>query len=55
LAQTDHLGVQSTLHQFGDLLVWGLALFTLVCFAVAVWNIHRNARSQSSGHRRTGE
>ena len=58
LAQTDHFGVQSTLDQFSDLLVWGLVCVIVVCFAVAVWSVYKNSRGRTrsvTGHRRVGE
>jgi hypothetical protein len=58
LAQTDHFGVQSTLDQFSDLLVWGLVCVIVVCFAVAVWSVYKNSRGRTrsvTGHRRMGE
>jgi hypothetical protein len=58
LAQTDHFGVQSTLDQFNDLLVWGLVCVILVCFTVAVWSVYKSSRGRTKsleGSRRVGE
>jgi hypothetical protein len=58
LAKSDHFGVQSTLDQFHDLLVWGLVCVIVVCFAVAVWSVYKTSRGRTrslDGHRRVGE
>lgn len=59
LANNDQFGVQSTLHQFSDLLVWGLVCVIVVCSTVAVWSVYKNSRGRSRSlrgeHGRVGE